>query len=218
MKRLLATLLLAVVATLGLAACGGDDAAVSVNGDVVLTQDEADELLEEFAASEDLLTSVDGRGAGNETLRSGYVSTVMIGNAVLERLLAEEIERQGLEVTDERVEQGRAILESNLANPQDGSTPLTLDQLPDTYRALLEDLYANFTTLLADLGGNPTDPADPANVAAQDELSARLQELRLDADVDIDPRLGRWVVADGVASVEPAEGPIAPTTTALPTD
>ena len=212
MKRL-ALLLPLLLVVLGLAACSGDDAVATVNGEVTLTQDQLDDLLDGLKGSEDLLTSVNGRGAGNGTLRSGYVSSVVIGNVVLSELLRQDLEEQDIEVTDDDVENGTQILTDNLANPQDGSTPLTIDQLPEEYKDDLVELYARYTALLVSFGGDPTDPSAPATQQALDDVSNRLLELRTDAEVDIDPRWGRWVVGEVGGNVEPPEGPVAPATT-----
>jgi len=212
-KRL-ALLVPLVLVVVGLSACGGDDPVATVNGEEVMTQDELQGLLEDVSDADDLLTSVNGRGAGSGTLRSGYVSSVVIGNVVLSELLRGELEEQGVEVSDEDVENGTQILTDNLGNPQDGSNPLTVDQLPESYQDDLLDLYARYTALLVAFGGDPTDAAAPETQAALQDLSDRLVELRRDADVEIDPRWGRWVVGEGGGTVEPPEGPAASATTA----
>jgi hypothetical protein len=95
-KRLLATAALALLATAGLASCSpGEDAAVRVNGDTVLTLDELQDQLDQLADAPDALTALDGRGDGNDTLSAGFVSTVL-DNHVLLAVIDDQVASEGL--------------------------------------------------------------------------------------------------------------------------
>jgi hypothetical protein len=213
-KRLLATTALAVLAAAGLAACAGDQAALTVDGEEVLSVEELQDQLDELAEADDALTALDGRGTGNDTLSAGFVSTVL-DNHVLLTVLEREVADQDLELTDDVVEAGTEILTQNLANPPQGGIPLEVDQIPGGYRQTLIDLFANYTALIVAGGGNPADPADPANQPVLEAIQQRLVQLRAEADVEVAARYGRWDTSTERPGVAPPEGPVPVTTAPL---
>ncbi len=188
MKRLA---LFAVVA-LALVGCSADDdAALTVNGDEVLTVAQLEDQLDALADDEDFLTSFDGRGAGDETLSAGFVSSVL-SNHVLTAVLQAELEAEGVEVTEEDVAEGT----EQLAGAVGGS----IENIPASYRELLVDLFASAAALRGSL--------DDDEAALQERITA----LLADAEVDVAARYGRW--DDASTSVLPPEGPLSVTTTA----
>jgi hypothetical protein len=214
-KRFLATTVLALLAIGGLAACSsGDDAAVEVNGETVLTVDELQDQLDELADSPDALTALDGRGTGGDaTLSSGFVSSVL-DNHVLLAVIRDQVASEGIEVDDADVEAGTQILSSQLGSSDSGA-PLELEAVPASYRQTLIDLFANYAALIVEHGGNIDDPSDPANQAALQDISDQLLQLREDADVQIASRYGRWDTETDRPSVAPPDGPATPTTEPL---
>jgi hypothetical protein len=189
-KRLLP---LALALALVLAACGSsDEAVVTVNGDEVLQADDFQDQLDQLEADEDFLTTFDGRGAGEETLKAGFVASIL-SNHVLDALLIEELADRGLEPNDDDRQSAADDLESAVGGP--------LDTIPPSYRDTLLDLFTHAATLRRDLGDD--------DQALQD----RVTELFDAADIDIDDRYGQWD-AEG-HSVVPPDGPVAATTEAL---
>lgn len=196
MKRLL-VLAAASLLCLGLLGCAPDDeAALTVNGDEILTVGALTDELDQMQGANDFLVASDARGEGGN-LRSGFVG-VALTNHVFNALLAADLEAEGVEVTEADVEEGTTLLSDQLGAPPEGVAPLTLDQVPDDYREVLTDLYTNFVALVGSLGDDPA--------AAQ----ARLEELRLSAEVEVADRFGRWDSEQ--ANVVPPEGPVSPTT------
>jgi hypothetical protein len=212
-KRLALVLALLLAATL-LAGCGGDDDAVVVNGDPVLTDDELHTELDQMLDNDEFLTSNDARGE-NGNLRSGFVSVVLT-NHVASALLAEEIESTDVEVVPEDREAAEQLVGLQLSQPQaEGVAASEIDDLPEAYRESLVDLYANFIALIVAGSDDPQADRDALaqgqSVEAIGDVQARLQELRLDADVEIDSRYGRW--DSELGEVAPTEGPVTATTT-----
>jgi hypothetical protein len=185
---------------LGLLGCApDDDAALTVNGDDILTVGTLTEELDQMQAANEFLVASDARGEGGN-LRSGFVG-VVLSNHVFNALLAEQLAAEGGEVTEADVEEGTALLTDQLANPPEGVAPLTLEQVPPDYRQTLIDLYSNFVALVGVLDDDPQ--------AAQDLLV----ESRLAAEVEVAERYGRWDAEQG--NVVPPEGPVTPTTAPL---
>lgn len=204
MKRLL-VLAAASLLCLGLLGCAPDDeAALTVNGDDVLTVGELTDELDQMQGKPDFLVASDARGEGGSpeqpNLRSGFVG-VVLSNHAFAALLADELAAEGGEVTEADVEEGTTLLTEQLAAPPEGVAPLTLEQVPETYRGTLIDLYSNFVALVRVLDGDAQ--------AAQDLLL----EARLAAEVEVAQRYGRWDAE--VGNVVPPEGPVTPTTLPL---
>lgn len=197
MKRLL-VLAAASLLCLALLGCApDDDAALTVNGDDILTVGALTDELDQMVGANEFLVASDARGEGGN-LRSGFVGVVMT-NHVFSALLEEQLAEEGAEVTDADVEEGTSLLEDQLGAPPEGVAPLTLDQVPSDYRQTLIDLYSNFVALVGALDDDPQ--------AAQD----RLLEARLAAEVEVADRYGRWDAEQG--NVVPVEGPVSPSTT-----
>lgn len=193
MKRLRALAVLAAVA-FGLAGCAPGDAPVlTVNGAEVLTTDEFQAQLDQLADDEDFLTLTDGRGAGAGTLSSGFVASVL-SNEVLDALLVEELEAEGVETTEDDVTTGSEQLAGAVGGP--------IEDIPSRYRETLVDLFAHAGALRGTL-----DDDEAA-------LQARITELLADAEVEVAARYGRWDTEQG--QVVPPEGPVTPTTTIPP--
>lgn len=190
---------------LGLLGCApDDDAALTVNGDDILTTGALTDELTQMQGAPDFLVASDARGEGGSSeqpnLRAGFVG-VVLSNHVFSALLAEQLAEEGGEVTDADVEEGTSLLEDQLGAPPEGVAPLTLDQVPSDYRETLIELYSNFVAFVGVLDDDPQ--------AAQD----RLQEARLAAEVEVAERYGRWDTEQG--NVVPPEGPVSPTTVPL---
>ena len=188
MKRLSALASLLCLAALGCAP--GDEAALTVNGDEVLTVGDLQDQLDDIADDDDFLTTFEGRGAGPGTLSAGFVSSVL-SNHVLTHLLAVTLEADGVEVTDEDVAAG----EEQLAAATGGS----IENIPPSYRETLRELFGSATALRGALGGD------------DEALQVRISELLLDAEVEVADRYGSWDTE--TASVIAPEGPVAPPTT-----
>lgn len=187
MKRL--ALLVAVL--LAVSACSSDDdAALTVNGDDVLTVSALQDQLDELAADDEFLTSFDGRGAGAETLSAGFVSSVL-SNHVLTSLLESDLEAEGVEVTEEDVAEGTEQLA--------GAVGGDVEAIPASYRELLVDLFAYAAALRGHLDGDEA------------ALQERITTLLTEAEVEVAARYGSW--DEQGSSVIPPEGPIAATTT-----
>jgi len=187
---------------LGLLGCAPEDeAALTVNGDDILTVGALTDELDQMQDEPDFLVASDARGEGGSSeqpnLRSGFVG-VVLSNHVFTALLADELAAEGGEVTEADVEEGTTLLTDQLAAPPEGVAPLTLEQVPATYRETLIDLYSSFVALVAVLDGDAQ--------AAQDLLL----EARLAAEVEVAERYGRWDAE--VGNVVPVEGPVSPTT------
>jgi hypothetical protein len=214
-KRLALLVALLLAATV-LAGCGGDHDVVTVNGKAVLTDDELTTELDQMLDDDEFLTTNDARGE-NGNLRSGFVAVVLT-NHVASALLAEELEAGDIDVADEDRAAAEDLVQLQLQQPQaEGVAPSDIDDLPDAYRDSLVGLYANFIALIVSGSDDPQADRDTLAqgqpVDAISDVQDRLQELRLDADVDIDSRYGRWDAELG--EVAPPEGPVSPTTTAL---
>ena len=101
MKRLLA-LAVACLLSVGLLGCAPEDqAALTVDGDDVLTVGEQDERLDAVADSDDFLAAYDARGAGTDTISTSFVATTLnfeVLSAVLEGELAESLRKRGFVV------------------------------------------------------------------------------------------------------------------------
>ena len=214
MKRLALALPVLLAATL-LSGCGGGDQDVlTVNGNAVLTDDELRSELDQMLDDDEFLTANDARG-DNGNLRSGFVSVVLT-NHVASALLAEELEANDLEVVDEDRAAAEDLVSLQLAQPgTQGVPPSEIDDLPEDYRESLVGLYANFIALIVSGSDDPQADRDTLAqgqaVDAIGEVQDRLQELRLEADVDVDSRYGHW--DSELGEVAPTEGPVAPTTT-----
>jgi len=190
---------------LGLLGCASEDeAALTVNGEDILTVSALTDELTQMQGESDFLIASDARGEGGSSeqpnLRSGFVG-VVLSNHVFTSLLAEELAAEGGEVTEADVEEGTTLLTDQLAAPPEGVAPLTLEQVPADYRETLIDLYSNFVALVGAFDGDAQ--------AAQDLLL----EARLAADVEVAQRYGRWDAE--VGNVVPVEGPVTPTTLPL---
>lgn len=223
MKRLL-VLVAASLLGLGLLGCAPEDeAALTVNGDDILTVGALTDELDQMQGKPDFLVASDARGEGGSSeqpnLRSGFVG-VVLSNHVFNALLAEEMAAQDVPLTDADVDAGTTLLSNSLGAPPEGVAPLTLEQVPEDYRELLIDLYSRFVALVAAgaedpdvarerLTANPPTEAEPAAVPVQD----RLLELRQEADVEVAERYGRWDAQEG--NVVPVEGPVTATTVPL---
>jgi len=181
-----------------------DDAALTVNGEDVLTVGALTDELDQMQGESDFLIASDARGEGGSSeqpnLRSGFVG-VVLSNHAFNALLTEQLAAEGAEVTEADVEEGTTLLTEQLAAPPEGVPPLTLEQVPADYRETLVELYSSFVALVAALDDDPQ--------AAQD----RLLEARLAAEVEVASRYGRWDAE--VGNVVPPEGPVAPTTVPL---
>lgn len=208
MKRLA----LVVTVLLVLAGCSdGDDAVVTVNDTVVLTQDDWQAELDQLADSDDALTSLDGRGAGAGTLSAGFVSSVL-DNHVLRAVVDELVAAEDVTVEPADVEAGEQILTSQLASLE---APLDLEEVPSRYRDLLVELYGGYAALIVHFGGDVSNPNTPESQAAAEQIGVSLLEAREAASVEIAPRYGRWDTAQDRPQVAPPEGPVTPTTVPL---
>jgi len=213
-KRFLATAVLALLAVGGLAACssGDDEAVVTVNGEVVLDQGDWQTEIDQIGDSTEYLDAFGARGTGGDsTLDSGELTSIL-SNHVFAPLVAQLVEDEEIEVTDEDRATGTDILTSVLANPpqESGNAPIALEDMPERYADLLKEIYANFTAALRHYGADPADQNDPNIQAAQEQFNAALDQLRTDAEVEINPRYGTWNPEQ--VGVDPPEGPITPTT------
>ena len=194
MKRLL-VLAAACLLSLGLLGCApGAAAALTVNGDEILTVDELQTQLDGIADDEDFMTTFDARGAGEATVSTGFVTSVL-SNHVLTRLLETELAAQDVEVT----EADNATGTEQLAGAVGGS----VEDVPEAYRETLIDLFSYATALQGSLGGD------------EQALQGRITELLADADVEVNDRYGSWDTA--TASVVAPEGPVSATTLPSPT-
>ena len=200
MKRLLALLLVGLVAV----ACSPDeDTALTVGGDDVLTVGDLEDELQDMRGHHDFLTVVNARGAGSDTLRAGFVSEVVLTNHARVAVLDDELAELGIELTEDDIAAGTELMATDLANA--GQQALTPDELPPSYRQLLIDVYSRFSALAATFGD------DPATTLPQ--AGERLQELMLDAEVDVAGRYGSWNPEEG--RIVAPEGPATPTTAPL---
>jgi hypothetical protein len=189
-KRLL-VLAAACLLPLALLGCApGDDAALTVNGDEVLTVGELQDQLDGIGADEDFMTTFDARGAGSETLTAGFVTSVL-SNHVLTNLLEAELEAQDVEVTEEDISTGTEQLAGAVGGP--------VETVPAGYRETLIDLFSYATALKGSLGGD------------EQALQDRITELLADADVEVDQRYGSW--DPETSSVVAPEGPVVVSTT-----
>jgi hypothetical protein len=208
---LLIPLLLVVV---GLSSCSdGDDAVVTVNGEVVLSQSDWEDEVQQIADSTEYLDAFDARGDGGDGTVGTQQLTSVLSNHVFAPLVAQLVEDEGIEVTDQDRETGDQILTSVLASPpqESGNAPIALEDMPERYADLLSDIYANFTAGLRHFGATPEDQNDPNIGAAQEQFNTALSELREAAEVEISPRYGSWNAEQ--SSVDPPEGPVSPSTT-----
>lgn len=195
-KRLVLLVLLAVA----LVACStDDDAALTVNGEEVLTVGELEGQLEDMLGHEDFLTVFNARGANEQhTLSSAFVTSSVLANHMFGALFTEELAAEGASVEDEDRQAGEQLLRDSLANaPQ----PLDLDDVPEEYGAVLREVYSQFKALSRVMGGD-------------EAVQERLGELLEEVDVDVDGRFGRWDAE--INEIVPPEGPSTPPTTALP--
>ncbi|HYF46153.1 MAG TPA: hypothetical protein VD926_08080 [Acidimicrobiales bacterium] len=226
MKRLLASTVLVLLAVGGLTACsdGGDDAVVTVNGEEVLTEDELDDLLVEVSESDDLLAAQGARGTGRDTIRRTWVTSSVLYYVVQSELLGQELDDEGIELDDDATAAGEVVVDSILANPTDGTQPVTADQLPDGLLELYRTYGARYSARVEAFGADLDEiiEFDPATtvftdetVAALEQANDHLAELRATADVEIAPAWGRWVEDDQGFSVAPPEGVGTTTTTLL---
>jgi hypothetical protein len=209
---------------LGLLGCAPDDeAALTVNGEDILTTGALTDELDQMQGAPDFLVASDGRGEGGSSeqpnLRAGFVG-VVLSNHVFNALLAEEMAAQEVELTEADIDAGTTLLSNSLGTPPEGVAPLTLEQVPEDYRKLLIDLYSRFVALVAAgaedadvarerLTANPPTEEEPAAAPVQE----RLLVLRQEADVEVASRYGRWDAEQG--NVVPPEGPVSPTTVPL---
>jgi hypothetical protein len=207
-KRLSATTLAALLCVGGLSACGGDEAAVEVDGETVLTVDELEIQLDELADAPDALTALDGRGSG-ESLSAGFVSSVL-DNHVLLAVIDDVLAEDGLEPADVDVEGGTRILTDTLGS---GEIPLALEDVPESYRQTLVDVFTGYAALIVGRGGNLEDPNDPTNQTVLAGISEDLLAARQEIDVAIAARFGRWDTSGDRPAVAPPEGPVTVETT-----
>ena len=199
MKRLLA-LAAACLLSLSLLGCAPDDqAALTVDGEEVLTVGDLEEQLDVVAESDDFLAAYDARGGGTDTLSTSFVATVL-NFKVLSAVLEGELADQGIEVTDDDQSTAEETVTQLLAagDQQTGAPPMEREAVPDPYFDLLVELYANFIALTGSFDGDQQ--------AAQD----RLGELVPAADVEVNERYGTW--DPDTLSVTAPEGPVSATT------
>ncbi len=224
MKRLLATALFALLAAGGLASCadGGDDPVVTVNGTEVMTEDELEDLLAEVGDADDLLAAQGARGAGHETIRRTWVSSSVLYYVVQSELLRQELADAEVETDEDAAAAADVILADLLANPQDGTQPVTVDQVPGRLRDVYRTYAVRFSAQLESLGADlaeiidydpQTSELSEGTVAALQQANDQLAELRTDADVEIAPEWGRWVETEFGPQVAPPEGADTSTTT-----
>ena len=183
MKRLL-VLAAASLLCLGLLGCAPeDDAALTVNGDDVLTVGALTEAARPDRRGERASSpppTPGARAAPSSDLRSELRGRGALQPTSSTPCWPSSWPTEGVEVTDADVEEGTALLTDQLATPPEGVAPLTLEQVPADYRQTLIDLYSNFVALVGALDDDPQ--------AAQD----RLLEARLAAEVEVAQRYGRW--------------------------
>lgn len=203
MKRLLA-LAAACLLSVSLFGCAPEDqAALTVDGDEVLTVGELEEQLDAVAESDDFLAAYDARGAGTDTISTSFVTT-MLNFKVLSAVLEGELADQGIEVSDD----DRSTAEDTVTqlleagDQQTQTPPIQVDKVPEPYFDLLVDLYGNFIALTGSFEGDPQ--------AAQQAAQARLGELMPDVDVEVNERYGTWDTETN--RVTAPEGPVSATT------
>ena len=185
MKRLLALAVTCLLSVSLLACAPEDQAALTVDGDDVLTVGDLDEQLDAVADSDDFLAAYDARGAGTDTISTSFVAT-MLNFEVLSAVLEGELADQDIEVSDD----DRSTAEDTVTqlleagDQQTQTPPIQVEEVPEAYFDLLVDLYANFIALTGSFEGDPQ--------AAQQAAQARLGELMPDADVEVNERYGTW--------------------------
>lgn len=209
MKRLL-VLTLAGLACLGLLGCAPDDeAALTVDGDEVLTVGDLEDRLDAIAGNDEFLTAYGARGSGAGTIDAGFTTTILT-QEVYSAVLAQELEAEGVEVSDgDRTSAEETVTQIlTTGSPETGVAPIQPADAPSAYVEAIELLYSRFFALAGALSDDPAQ--------GQELAGARLGELLVGLDVDVAERYGSWEPLDeetqvGGEVVAP-EGPVTPTT------
>jgi hypothetical protein len=155
-------IVLAVVgASVAAVASGGRALAYSVN-DTRVSQQNFDDLLDEFSNTPSTAQSSDHPGSINSTAVAN-VMTIFI----LRDLLRDTAERRGINITDADRKTGDDAAASQVQN---------LSQLPKSYETLVVDFFTYATALGLD----------------GDALNALLAQQARAADIYVNPRYGTW--------------------------
>ncbi len=191
-RRVLGTSALVLVATLGLAGCGGDSrlgAAAVVNGNVTTV----DELQQD---TRDYLKIVPGADAGAAQV------------AILQRIVITEVLEEVARQNDVHVRPGRIAAERDnlfesfngrrglvrtLANSQDQPTVLPPDDVEDWVKDRLL-----FNAIAEKIGGGPLNTAEPESQQVLEEVQNQLSEAGDSLDIEINPRYGEWDPTSGI--------------------
>ena len=181
-----------LVATLGLAGCGGDSrlgAAAVVNGNVTTV----DELQQD---TRDYLKIVPGADAGAAQV------------AILQRIVITEVLEEVARQNDVHVRPGRIAAERDnlfesfngrrglvrtLANSQDQPTVLPPDDVEDWVKDRLL-----FNAIAEKIGGGPLNTAEPESQQVLEEVQNQLSEAGDSLDIEINPRYGEWDPTSGI--------------------
>lgn len=191
-RRVLGTSALVLVATLGLAGCGGDSrlgAAAVVNGNVTTV----DELQQD---TRDYLKIVPGADAGAAQV------------AILQRIVITEVLEEVARQNDVHVRPGRIAAERDnlfesfngrrglvrtLANSQDQPTVLPPDDVEDWVKDRLL-----FNAIAEKIGGGPLNTAEPESQQVLEEVQSQLSEAGDSLEIEINPRYGEWDPTSGI--------------------
>jgi hypothetical protein len=209
-KRLSLLILLTALAVGATGCSPGDEAVVTVNDEVVLTQGDWEDEMAELADSDAFLDAFDARGTGGDgTLETGEMSAVLRFH-VLAALYEEILEQEDIDATGRDRETATNLLTSDLANPapESGNAPIDFQDLPERYREVLTDLYASYTAAIRHFGASPEEQDDPNLAEAQSLLGETARQVQLDAEVEIAERYGTW--DEDAGNIIVPEGPIAP--------
>jgi hypothetical protein len=189
-RRLLALPLLLVAAP-SLSGCRSVTPAITVNGHEI-SMDEFESDLEALARNEFLQeNNSDLYLAGCAELSKQDLPCKLAGatvagwaqQGILNQLIADEVERRGIEVTGEQREQARSGLPAEL-----------VAGFPKRFADKFIEDQARFAALIAEF---------PAGDPAVDPSAQLQQELLTTAVVRVDPRYGEWN-ADLIAVVAPS--------------
>jgi hypothetical protein len=189
--RLLVTMALTLVATLGISGCGDAKlgAAAVVNGEVTTV----DELQQD---TRDYLEVVPGADAG-------AAQVAILQQTVITEVLEEVARKNDVHVPPGRIAaerdelfqsfNGRRGLVRTLANSQEQPTVLPPDDVEDWVKDRLL-----FNAIAEKIGGGPLNTATPESQQVLEEVQKQLTKASGSLDIEINPRYGTWDPQSGI--------------------
>lgn len=166
MKRVLHLSCLALVATALLGACASRPSgpAATVNG-VEISQGAVIDELQAIASNEDYATQIESssgtkvQGSREDAFDPTFVSLVL-GREIAFQIVGAEVDKRGLEVSDDVREAARQDLYSQMGQGDREAGKGIFDKFPQAYQNRLVDWNADVLVLQADLAGQPPITVD----------------------------------------------------------